>query len=167
LPTVNSSASKTILIAFAVVFFAIIGCVVSPLLTTGSGGFGNDFLPFLVFIPFFLIFNGIFGAIAGSIARKKGHSYGTYFMLAFFFNMIGLIIAIMLPDRSGFGATPAQPAPEESNGPIIQSTDVVIDAGALTASWHSPETWQCQYCAQVNDKNNTNCTKCGASRPQR
>lgn len=162
----NSSASKTILKAFAIIFLIIIGCIITPLLATDSGELLKDFLPFLIFIPFFLVFNGIFGAIAGSIARKKGHSYGTYFMLAFFFNMIGLILAVMLPDHSSFGTTPAQSTPEKSNGPIIQSTDVIIDASVPTTSWRSPETWQCQYCAQVNSRNSSNCSKCGAARPR-
>lgn len=37
------------------------------------------------------------GAVAGSIARSKGRSYGAFFVLGFFFPLLGIIIAAVLP----------------------------------------------------------------------
>jgi len=34
-----------------------------------------------------------FGYTAGSIAESKGHSFGLYFALGFFFPLIGVIVA--------------------------------------------------------------------------
>jgi hypothetical protein len=166
LPTMNANSSRLVFIVVGVVAIAVAGCMVSQLMTTKSFHIDGDFLPFLIFIPFFLIFNCVFGAIAGSIARKKGYSYGTYFVLAFFFNMVGLIVAIMMPVRSGVDPAPPRSSSEEPNGPIIQSTDVIIEPVAPSTSWRTPETWQCQHCAEVNSRNYTYCKKCGAPRPR-
>lgn len=164
--SMNANSSRLVFVVVGVVAIAVAGCVVSQIMTTKSFHIDGDFFPFLVFIPFYLIFNCVFGAIAGSIARKKGYSYGTYFVLAFFFNMVGLIVAIVIPARSGGYPTTPQPSPEEPDGPIIQSTDVIIEPGTTSTSWRTPETWQCQHCAEVNQRSYGYCKKCGAPRPR-
>jgi len=38
--------------------------------------------------------------IPANIARKKGYSYGGFWALGFFFFLIGLIVALCLPDKT-------------------------------------------------------------------
>ena len=42
----------------------------------------------------------IFGAFCGTVASLKGHEKTTWFFAGFFFNIVGLLAAIGLPDRA-------------------------------------------------------------------
>ena len=48
----------------------------------------------------YLIVGGICALAAGGIAQKKGYSYGMYAALGFALPVIGLIIAIVMPDKT-------------------------------------------------------------------
>lgn len=53
----------------------------------------------IVSLIVWLVTGILFGLLARNIAIKKGYGGGAYFALAFFFNFIGLLVVIGLPDR--------------------------------------------------------------------
>jgi len=60
----------------------------------------------LYILLFFFVFLLIFGVrialayVVGNIAKKKGYSFGGFFLLGLFFFIIGLVIVLCLDDKS-------------------------------------------------------------------
>lgn len=47
-----------------------------------------------------LIVGIVFGIASGKVAQKKGYSYSAFCALGFFLGVIGLIVALVMPDKA-------------------------------------------------------------------
>lgn len=113
--------------------------------------------------------------IPATIARKKGYSYGGFWVLGFFFFLIGLIVALCLDPKPGSEAYqqkyPSPPysgaAPYGQGGPA----NYYGQAGAYPPSYPPPYPppqqpqdageARCAQCGSANLPGSAFCSKCG------
>lgn len=70
-----------------------------------------------------LSLNAILAFIAGGIASKKGYSYEGFILLDLFLPILGLVIAIVIPDKT---------VPTSSAADEIMKYKQLLDDGAIT-----------------------------------
>lgn len=75
-----------------------------------------------------LVLCGLFGYFTAKIASKKGYSFGAFFALGFFLELIGLIIALAMPDKT---IAPTPQIQTESADDLIKYKSL-LDQGVIS-----------------------------------
>lgn len=75
-----------------------------------------------------LVLCGLFGYVTAKIASKKGYSFGAFFALGFFLELIGLIIALAMPDKT---IAPTPQIQTESADDLIKYKSL-LDQGVIS-----------------------------------
>lgn len=83
------------------------------------------------YIIVMLLVGAVFGVICGRIAQRKGYSYWSYFALGFLLSAIGLIVVLIMQDKSGGNSGGSGGS---SNADELLKYKQLLDAGAITQS---------------------------------
>jgi hypothetical protein len=78
-------------------------------------------------LPFFLV-NLALAYAAGKIAQRKGFSYRVYCVVALLLPVIGLVIALVLPDKAESTSS------ESDKATALREYKALLDEGAITQS---------------------------------
>ena len=107
--------------------------------------------------------------IPASIAGKKGYSYGGFWVLGFFFFLIGLIVALCLEPKPGSQAYQQKYPPPPYSGAAPYGTSANYgQTGAYPPPYPPPQQPQgaeevrCAQCGNANPPGSAFCSKCGA-----
>ena len=110
----------------------------------------------------------LFGVISMKQAEKKGYPKVGFFCLGFFVGLIGLIIALCVPDRtqsaSGHSYTQQAASQQEQQQAWQQQTSAPQVSGSDQAA-NTPDAWTCESCGTRNAGGNF-CNNCGTAKPQ-
>ncbi|MGI5919253.1 MAG: zinc-ribbon domain-containing protein [Christensenellales bacterium] len=105
--------------------------------------------------------------IPATIAGKKGYSYGGFWVLGFFFFLIGLIVALCLDPKPGSEAYQQKyPPPYPGAAPYGPSANYG-QTGAYPPPYPPPQQPQgagevrCAQCGNANPPGSAFCSKCG------
>ena len=103
-----------------------------------------------IWIFVWLIFSAVFSYVVASIARRKGYSFGGFFLFGIFAFVPALIVVLILPYK----------------GRAVEVQSETSGASESTAGVNqSPSPKQCQYCASLNLPGVLKCQNCGAPLP--
>lgn len=76
-----------------------------------------------------LLVGVIFGIICGRIAQRKGYAYWSYFALGFLLSVIGLVVVLVMQDKSG---GPPDGSGGTSGADELLKYKQLLDAGAIS-----------------------------------
>ena len=74
-----------------------------------------------------LIFFAVLGLIPARIAKKKGYSFGLWWLFGFFFFLIALIVSLFLADKNA-----GQKAEAINGADALAKYKELLDAGVIT-----------------------------------
>jgi hypothetical protein len=110
-----------------------------------------------------LIIAVAFAFIPASMAKKKGYSYGGFWVFGFFFWLIAVIVAACLKDKTREQAQymPQQPYYAPPVSPPLYSPATAPPPQAQSKPQALPEKY-CPYCGNKYAGDKATCDSCGA-----
>ncbi len=96
----------------------------------------------------------VFGSLASGIAERKGYSTGGFFLLGFLFGLIGLVIALCMPDIQGY---------EEKRSSYRQAQPTKLNREPTKVE-KEENIWYCKKCGKANWSSEIYCSSCRTRR---